>query len=395
VRRLILPAALLLVASGCRQQDQHPPRSLGIERHPGVRDVYAFAESYRIKHGLPALGVGIIHRGRIVGLGMAGERLAGSADWATIDDAFDVASCAKSVTATIAAMLVEQGAIQWDTTFVAALPELRDRIHPGYAGATLEHLLRHTAGIGHDLNRNDRWSGWHREHAAATPAGQRFAFVEGALARPPLHAPGTKTAYTSDGYVIAGSMLERAAGIAWEDLVDTRLRAPLRLDSMRYGPFVGGASKARVVGHESGWFGRPVPIAPDPAEYGRRPFGAPAGFLYASIPDLLRYVDAHIQGDHGRGGLMSQAAFRKAHDAAGGSQALGWQSDVRRDERGAIVERSLYHGGYSGRFRANLWFVPETEWGTAIVMNHGRGDDTITSDVFYALLREFGLGSRP
>jgi hypothetical protein len=47
VRRLVLPAALLLVASGCRQQDPHPPRSLGIERHPGARDVYAFAETYR------------------------------------------------------------------------------------------------------------------------------------------------------------------------------------------------------------------------------------------------------------------------------------------------------------------------------------------------------------
>jgi hypothetical protein len=28
-----------------------------------------------------------------------------------------------------------------------------------------------------------------------------------------------------------------------------------------------------------------------------------------------------------------------------------------------------------------------------IVANHGRGDDSITDDVFYALLREFELGS--
>jgi CubicO group peptidase (beta-lactamase class C family) len=90
---------------------------------------------------------------------------------------------------------------------------------------------------------------------------------------------------------------------------------------------------------------------------------------------------------------MPQASFQKLHDAAGGPYAVGWQSDVRRDERGAIVERSVYHGGYSGRFRASLWFVPETQWGTAIVMNHGRGDDAITSDVFYALLRQVGIGT--
>jgi CubicO group peptidase (beta-lactamase class C family) len=394
-RRLALAAALLLVASGCQRQDAHPPGSLGIERHPGVRDLYAFAEAYRAKHDQPALGVGVVHRGRIVGLGMAGERVAGSRDWATVDDAFDVASCSKSVTATIAALLVDEGAISWDTTVVAAFPELRDRIHPGYAKTTLERLLRHTGGVGHELNRNVRWSGWHREHAAATPAGQRLAYVRAALARPPMHAPGSATAYTSDGYVIAGSMLERAAGIAWEQLVETHLRAPLQLHSMRYGPRVDGTWTQRVVGHESGWFGRPLAIIPDPAEYGSQPFGSPAGFLYSSVPDLLRYVDFHIQGDNGRGRLMPHAAFLRLHDAAGGPYALGWQSDVRRNERGAIVERSLYHGGYSGRFRANLWFVPETQWGTAIVMNHGRGDDAITSDVFHALLREFGVGARP
>jgi hypothetical protein len=35
--------------------------------------------------------------------------------------------------------------------------------------------------------------------------------------------------------------------------------------------------------------------------------------------------------------------------------------------------------------------VPETQWGTAIVMNHGRGDDSISADIFHALLREVGL----
>jgi hypothetical protein len=38
-----------------------------------------------------------------------------------------------------------------------------------------------------------------------------------------------------------------------------------------------------------------------------------------------------------------------------------------------------------------MWFVPETQWGTVIVMNHGRGGDAIIADIFYALLREFEL----
>ena len=73
-----------------------------------------------------ALGIGILHEGRIVGLGMTGERAIGTGDWATVEDAFDVASCTKSITATIAAMLV---------------------VHPGYASTTLELLLRHLGGL--------------------------------------------------------------------------------------------------------------------------------------------------------------------------------------------------------------------------------------------------------
>jgi hypothetical protein len=35
--------------------------------------------------------------------------------------------------------------------------------------------------------------------------------------------------------------------------------------------------------------------------------------------------------------------------------------------------------------------VPETGWGTAIVTNDGRGDESITASIFYALLREFDV----
>lgn len=236
------------------------------------------------------------------------------------------------------------------------------------------------------MNRNDRWAAWHQEHSDHSPAEQRLAFTKAALQRPPRSAPGTETFYSSDGYIVAGTMLERLADLSWEELVRTQLFEPLELRSMRYGV------ATSVSGHEAGWFGRSLAIAPDPAEYGRQPFGAPAGFLRSTVPDLLRYVDFHIQGERGRGRLLQRSSFERLHRAVDMEQyALGWATDVRRDEGGHIVEHSVYHGGYSGRSRANMWFAPESQWGTAIVMNHGRGNDSISADIFYALLRDFGL----
>lgn len=331
--RALVPALLLVTSSACRPpHDAHPGRSLGIDHYPAARDLYAVAEAYRAKHELPALGIGIIHQGRIVGLGM----------------------------------------------------------HPGYAGATLELLLRHRSGLSHEMNRNDRWTGWQRAHSDDSPREQRLAFTTAAIQRPPQSPPGTAASYSSDGYIVAGSMLERLAGQDWAPLVHTLLFEPLGLQSMRYG------LATPVSGHETGWFGRSLAIPPDPSEYGLQPFGAPAGFLQATVPDLLRYLDFHIQGERGHGTLLPQVAVEHLHDAVGQEPyALGWESEVRRDAQGRVVEHSVYHGGYSGRFRANLWFVPETQWGTAIVMNSGRGDDTISSDVFYGLLRDFGLVAGP
>jgi CubicO group peptidase (beta-lactamase class C family) len=382
----------VLLAAACGAPAAHPGRSPGIERYPGARDLYPLAEASRVKHGLPAVGLGIVHRGRIVGLGMAGERVAGSADWATLDHAFDVASCAKSVTATVAAILVERGRVRWDTTLAQGFPELRDAMHADYATVTLDQLLRHRSGLGHELNLNARWSGWHRRQSGRTPAEQRFAFATAALQRPPRSKPGSEAFYTSDAYVVAGSLLERAAGLEWEHLVRSHLFEPLGLPSMRYGFTVVDGVGAAVSGHEPGWFGRPRAAVDDPSEYGTRPFGAPAGFLYATVPDLLRYLDAHIQDANGRGRLLPRTAAERLHRAPGADAfALGWMSEARRDASGNAIEHSVFHGGYSGRSRANLWFVPETQWGTVIVTNDGRGDDAITADIFYALLREFEL----
>src|SRR5687767_2129432 len=176
---------LLLTTAACHAHDAHPGRSRGIENYPSARELHQLAETYRTRHKLPALGIGVVHEGRIVGLGMAGERAAGSGDWASLEDAFDVASCSKSVTATVAAMLVEGGKVRWDTTFAETFPELRGLIHPGYAEATLELLLRHRAGLNHEMNTNARWADWHRQHADQTPVAQRLRFATAALQRPP------------------------------------------------------------------------------------------------------------------------------------------------------------------------------------------------------------------
>jgi CubicO group peptidase (beta-lactamase class C family) len=194
-RALTLLLAGTLATTSCGGHSRHPGQSIGIEGYRGVKDLYPLAEAQRRKHGLPALGLGIVRDGKTIGLGMAGERRSGSGDWATLGDRFDVASCAKSVTATVAAMLVEKGVVRWDMTVKEVFPEMRQSIHPAYADVTLEMLLRHRSGLDRWMSTNDRWTAWHRDHANADARQQRRLFAATVLENPPRHAPGADAFY--------------------------------------------------------------------------------------------------------------------------------------------------------------------------------------------------------
>jgi CubicO group peptidase (beta-lactamase class C family) len=386
--RCIPPTLGLLILAACGAREAHPGRTIGIEKYAEARDLYNFAEAQRRKYGWPALGVGIIHRGKIIGLGMAGERKAGSENWATIEDRFTGASCAKSMTATVAAMLVEEGKLRWNTKIVEVFPEWQKTILPAYTNVTLEQLLEHRSGLDQWMNSNPRWVEWHRAHANKTATEKRELFAVAALQRNPRHPPGSQHYYCNDGYLIAGSIIEKVSNVPFEDLLRERLFKPLELGSMRFGPATEDGNK-EVWGHEGRWLGGLKPVKDDAAEYGDPPFGSPGGFLYCTLPDLLRYVDFHNRGANQHGKLLKPESFDRLYTPpADGQYALGWEVQFTRDTAGKVVERSIYHGGYSGRFRANMWFCPESGWGTVIFCNDGRGEGKEMGDVFRALLKE-------
>jgi len=387
---LALTCGCVLLSPSCRAEKPHPRTSPGIEAFPHVQDLYEFAETFRAKYDLPALGVGIVKNGRIVALGMAGERKVGSGNWATLQDRFDIASCAKPMTATVAAILVEQGKLRWDMSIREIFPDLLPSIRSNYADVTLEMFLRHQSGLEQWMRINQRWAQWHRDHTHLSATEKRRLFAAKVLKDPPRHRPGTEAYYCNDGFLVAGSMMEQVTGRAWEELVRQELWEPLGLGSLQFGIVPQEEPAAIVWGHEKGFLGRTRGIQPNPGEFGTPPFGSPGGFLYASIVDLLRFVDFNIQGANGNGKLLNRDSFELLHRPRGNDPfALAWEVECKRDAQGRTVERSIYHGGYSGRSRSNMWFCPESQTGTVIVYNHGASDKADAYvEIFYALLKQ-------
>jgi CubicO group peptidase (beta-lactamase class C family) len=92
----------------------------------------------------------VVRDGQIIASGAVGIRRAGAEIPVTINDRFHLDSDTKAMTALLAAMLVDEGKLRWDSTVAQVFPELAPNMNPGLRGVTLEQLLSHTSGLPSD-----------------------------------------------------------------------------------------------------------------------------------------------------------------------------------------------------------------------------------------------------
>src|SRR5215813_10233537 len=84
---------------------------------------------------------------RIVAQGAAGVRKAGTAERITLDDRFHLGSCTKAMTATLVAILVEDGKLNWTATLGELLADTVKPMDPAWEKVTLRQVLAHRAGL--------------------------------------------------------------------------------------------------------------------------------------------------------------------------------------------------------------------------------------------------------
>ena len=185
-------------------------------------DVSSALEDIRDEYDVPALAAAAFDEGELVAIGAHGVRSTKRSSEVTDQDLWLLSSCTKSMTASLAAMLVEEGTIHWNSTIADVFPELCDCIDALWNHVTLEQLLVHRGGAPHnppsDLLRI-------AELRKGTPAEQRMEFITSLLVREPSAEPGSKWIYSDSGYCIAGAMLERMGGKPYEQVLQERLAA--------------------------------------------------------------------------------------------------------------------------------------------------------------------------
>ncbi|CAB1072244.1 hypothetical protein D1AOALGA4SA_1481 [Olavius algarvensis Delta 1 endosymbiont] len=120
-----------------------------VTQDSGDADLAELLNSIRLEERLPGLAAAIIIDGRLHSAAAVGVRKIGTANWLTVKDKFLIGSCGKAFTATLAAILVEEGRLSWQTTIRDAFPNLN--MLPDYENITIQQLLSHRAGLPKNL----------------------------------------------------------------------------------------------------------------------------------------------------------------------------------------------------------------------------------------------------
>jgi len=98
------------------------------------------------------------------------------------------------------------------------------------------------------------------------------------------------------------------------------------------------------------------PLADNP------PVLAPAGRMHSSVPDLAKYVQAHVSMDP----IVSKDGWRTLHEQVpGGEMALGWIVAGRSWAKG----NALTHAGSNTMNYSLIWVAPNAGFGLIACTN--------------------------
>ena len=321
-----------------------------------VVDANQTLEAIRKQYSLPALAVAVTLNGQICDRAAVGVRKAGDPTTVTTNDVFHIGSCTKSMTATLAAMLIEDGTLRWDTTIGEVFPEWKGTMDKQYEKVTVEQLMRHRGGVPGEPPPAAWKRAWEEQ---GTPVEQRTEFIRAVLRQPPAAPPGTREIYSNQGYTILGAMLEKLTGTPWDKLISARLFKPLHMDTAGFGPPGTPGAVDEPWGHTTK-LGVTVPVQLDnPTAI------SPTGRVHCSLDDLARYTMFHLQTGPVDNLLKPGTLTRLHTPPEGAGYAGGWVVT----KRGWAHGYALYHNGSNTMWYVTMWLAPERKFSVVVGTN--------------------------
>ncbi len=234
------------------------------------------------------------------------------------------------MTATLAAVLVDEGIIRWDSTIAEVFPEA-DNILEKYRGLELQQLLSMTGGVSDDIDI----PGVDQLDPDDITRTQRILGVPLVLSLD-HEKPIGEFLYANTSYLLAAAMLEKITNQDWRDLLTSKVLSRISINEFGFGPPGTEGQLDQPIGHThidgkyQGVF-QDIPAIFDPA-----------GRVHMSLKDISAYAAFHLKGKRGDVTLLSSDVMQELYrgrtpegsvdpDNLSKFYALGWVVDTEID----------------------------------------------------------------
>lgn len=329
-------------------------------------------------HELPGMTIGVIEDGKTVlaeGYGTADITSERKPDSQSL---FGIASCTKSFTAAIIAMLVDRGELKYDTPIIDYLPDFRMYDDYTTKACTLRDMLNHRTGLpGHDALYTDEID--------RAELFRRIRYVE------PNVPIRTETQYNNVIYTLIGHIAERVTGREWDDLVREWLFEPLGMTNSNTTIQELRASGNIAEPHwrmEDGEIRKIENWCVSPGE--------PCAAINSCIDDMLKWLQFHLNmGEWNGKQLISRENMQEMHKWAVPfpmwsvkideippiqGYGMGWIQDYYRGND------LVYHVGEIEGYCSMMCFLPKRNIGVMIMINNHNSAALIEQSILYTIL---------
>ena len=310
---------------------------------------------------VPGLALAVVKDGKVVLARGYGVRSLKTREPVTPDTLFYIASATKSFTATLAAMMVEEGKAAWDRPLRADFPSFRMYDPVATERVTLRDMLSHRTGVPR------------QEFLKVHAPDRRTDLVDRIRHFEPAVEFRSGFRYSNEVVTVAGDLLAQRAGTTWEDMVRRRIFAPL------------GMSRSAVDVREmkaAGNYASPYIVRQkDPEEmafYDVAELRGPAGAVISSVNDMSHWLLFNLNRGQWQGrtivGAQELAPLYTPQMAATvrpprcpelsyQSYGLGWFIDTYR---GSL---RISHPGNLYGFTSMVSFLPREKVGVVVLAN--------------------------
>ena len=328
--------------------------SPGADTQDPLAEIIAAGEKAIQSSDIPGGSIQVVHDGKVVlnhAFGKASSR--SSRAWRT-DEVVAIASMSKPITATLVAVLVEEGMLDFSDPVSKYLEEFSGiKMKSGEAvrSPTIAECLSHTAGFPGGTLKGVPKDSPARSGGSAEMVAE---ILRGGL----VAEPGTSYAYTFRGFAVVAGVVEKVTGKKFSAVLKEKLLDPLEMSETGFVPTEEMVPRMPLVAGSK--------ITDDRiAEYLRKKmkdWENPAGGLFSTADDLVKFYQFHL--DEGKAGdrqLVSPAVLKRMYQAQPGAKSYGIGFNVSQNE--------IRHGGATGtsgwaNLKKKIIFVGLTQAGS-------------------------------